>query len=117
MWREYEFKGKPTDLNRRPAQWAPYHLRLDWLMWFAALSPAYAEPWFGRLVRMLLENDPGILRLLGPNPFPGNPPRAVRATLYLYRFTTPRERRETGAWWTRTRLGQYLEPTTRTTRN
>src|SRR5207244_3850321 len=34
-WREYEFRGKPTDPRRRPPQWAPYHLRLDWLMWFA----------------------------------------------------------------------------------
>ncbi|HEY6911581.1 MAG TPA: lipase maturation factor family protein [Myxococcales bacterium] len=113
VWREYEFRGKPTALDRRPAQWAPYHLRLDWLMWFAALSPAYAEPWLGRLVRKLLENDRAILRLIRRNPFPDRPPRAVRATLYLYRFTTPRERRETGAWWTRTRVGQYLEPTRR----
>ncbi|EMA43459.1 hypothetical protein C448_09717 [Halococcus morrhuae DSM 1307] len=29
-WRSYEFKGKPTDTDRRPPQWAPYHLRLDW---------------------------------------------------------------------------------------
>jgi hypothetical protein len=112
-WREYEFRGKPTALDRRPPQWAPYHLRLDWLMWFAALSPAYAEPWLGRLVRKLLENDRSILRLIRRNPFPGAPPRAVRATLYLYRFTTPSERRESGAWWVRTRVGMYLEPTTR----
>ena len=36
VWREYEFKGKPGDPQRRPPQLAPYHLRLDWLMWFAA---------------------------------------------------------------------------------
>jgi hypothetical protein len=113
VWREYEFKGKPTAPGRRPRQWAPYHLRLDWLMWFAALSPAYAEPWFGRLVGKLLENDRGILDLIGRNPFPERPPRAVRATLWLYRFTTPRERRETGAFWARTRVGPYLEPTMR----
>ena len=41
-WREYQFKGKPGDPRRRPRQVAPYHLRLDWLMWFAALSPRYA---------------------------------------------------------------------------
>src|SRR5438552_5953138 len=37
-WREYEFKAKPGDVRRRPPQHAPYHLRLDWLMWFAAFS-------------------------------------------------------------------------------
>ena len=39
VWREYEFKGKPGDPARRPPQIAPYHLRLDWLMWFAAMGP------------------------------------------------------------------------------
>ncbi|PYR65706.1 MAG: hypothetical protein DMF88_18890, partial [Acidobacteria bacterium] len=38
-WREYEFKGKPGDPSRPAPQIAPYHLRLDWLMWFAAFSP------------------------------------------------------------------------------
>src|SRR5690606_5240439 len=31
-WHEYEFKGKPGDVHRIPRQFAPYHLRLDWLM-------------------------------------------------------------------------------------
>src|SRR4051812_15512399 len=112
VWIEYEFRGKPTDPRRRPPQWAPYHLRLDWLLWFAALSPSYAYPWFGPFVSKLLENDRALLRLLRHNPFPQDPPRAVRALLYKYRFTSPRERRETGAFWARTLVGEYLEPTT-----
>jgi len=113
VWLEYEFRGKPTDPKRRPPQWAPYHLRLDWMMWFAALSPAYAYSWFSPLVKKLLQNDASILRLIRRNPFADAPPRAVRATLYRYRFTTPRERRETGAWWSRTRVGEFLPPVTR----
>ncbi|MFL5361019.1 MAG: lipase maturation factor family protein [Myxococcales bacterium] len=113
VWVEYEFRGKPTAPARRPPQWAPYHLRLDWLMWFAAISPGYAWPWFDRFVAKLLQNDRAILRLLGRNPFPDAPPRAVRAVLYRYRFTTPRERRETSAWWARERMGEFLGPTTR----
>ena len=42
-WRDYEFKGKPGDPARRPPQVAPYHLRLDWLMWFEAMAPVAAE--------------------------------------------------------------------------
>lgn len=49
-WREYEFRGKPGDPRRRPRQFAPYHLRLDWMMWFAALSPPTpgrgSPPWW-----------------------------------------------------------------------
>ncbi|GGZ37525.1 membrane protein [Streptomyces inusitatus] len=111
VWREYGFKGKPTDLRRLPRQFAPYHLRLDWMMWFAALSPAYARPWFGPFVQRLLENDRDTLRLLAHNPFPDAPPTHVRARLYRYRFTTWRELRTTGAWWHRTFVREFLRPT------
>lgn len=111
-WREYEFKGKPGDPRRWPRQFAPYHLRLDWMMWFAALSPSYAGPWFGALVERLLENDRDTLRLLRRSPFPpGEPPRHIRARLFRYRYTTWRERRETGACWERTYVREYLPPT------
>ncbi|MEU5428585.1 lipase maturation factor family protein [Streptomyces olivoreticuli] len=110
VWREYGFKGKPGDPRRLPRQFAPYHLRLDWMMWFAGISPAYAEPWFGPFVERLLLGDPATLRLLRHNPFPDAPPTHVRARVYLYRFTTRRERRETGAWWHRTLEHEFLPP-------
>ncbi|MEW2034635.1 lipase maturation factor family protein [Streptomyces roseifaciens] len=110
VWKEYGFKGKPGDLRRLPRQYAPYHLRLDWMMWFAGISPAYAEPWFGPFVERLLTGDRATLRLLRHNPFPDAPPTHVRARLYLYRFTTWQERRESGAWWHRTLRGEFLPP-------
>jgi hypothetical protein len=112
IWREYEFKGKPGDVRRRPPQVAPYHLRLDWLMWFAALSPGFAEPWLPQLAIKLLENDRATLKLLRHNPFPDAPPTCVRAQYYRYRFTDWRERRKSGAWWHRTLVGEYLPPIT-----
>ncbi|MEU3825783.1 lipase maturation factor family protein [Streptomyces sp. NPDC029080] len=111
-WREYAFRGKPGDPRRWPRQFAPYHLRLDWLMWFAALSPGYAGDWFGALVERLLENDRDTLRLLRRSPFPPDtPPRYVRARLFRYRYTSWRELRETGACWERTYVREYLPPT------
>lgn len=111
-WREYEFKGKPGDPRYWPRQFAPYHLRLDWLMWFAALSPAYAGDWFGGLVERLLENDRDTLRLLRRSPFPPDrPPRFIRARLFRYRFTSWRELRETGACWERTYVRDFMPPT------
>ncbi len=109
-WREYAFKGKPGDPARRPRQVAPYHLRLDWLMWFAALSPGRREPWFRPFVEALLRADPAVLGLLDGDPFGGVPPTWVRARVYEYRFTTPAERRETGDWWVRTLVGEHLPP-------
>ncbi|MEU3252451.1 lipase maturation factor family protein [Streptomyces sp. NPDC006997] len=111
-WREYEFRGKPGDPRHWPRQFAPYHLRLDWLMWFAALSPGYAGAWFAALVERLLENDRPTLKLLRRSPFPpDDPPRFVRARLFHYRFTTWPELRETGACWERSFVREYLPPT------
>lgn len=110
VWKEYEFKGKPGAVRRLPRQWAPYHLRLDWLMWFAAISPSYAQPWLTPFLQRLLRNDRPTLRLLRHNPFPDSPPRYVRALLYEYRFTTPAELRRERAWWHRTLIGGYVRP-------
>jgi hypothetical protein len=112
VWKEYEFKGKPGAVRRLPRQWAPYHLRLDWLMWFAAISPGYAQPWLGPLLQRLLCNDRPTLRLFRHNPFPESPPRYVRAQLYQYRFTTLAELRHDRAWWHRTQVGGYVAPVT-----
>jgi hypothetical protein len=110
IWKEYELKGKPGDPRRKPPQVAPYHLRLDWLRWFAAMSPAYGEAWLVPLVVKLLANDEAALKLLRCNPFPDQPPTYIRASLYRYRFTSWHERRSSGAWWIRRRLGVYLSP-------
>jgi len=109
-WREYEFKGKPGDPRRLPGQVAPYHLRLDWLMWFIPISPGYAGAWFERFLVRVLEGDRPTLRLLRRDPFDGKAPRYVRARLFHYRFTTLRELRETGAWWQRTPVAELVPP-------
>jgi hypothetical protein len=110
VWREYAFKGKPGDPARRPRQIAPYHLRLDWLMWFAAMSPAPRDRWFAALVTRLLEGDRDVIGLLDSNPFPDAPPHFLRARYYRYTFTTPDEHRRSGLWWRRELLGDFMAP-------
>lgn len=107
-WREYVFPDKPGDVKRRPPWVAPYQPRLDWQMWFAALGTYQQNPWFVSLMRHVLAGTPQVLALLASNPFPEGPPHFVRAQLYDYRFTTFRERRETGAWWHREPAGMYF---------
>jgi len=108
QWRDYEFKGKPGDLKRRPCIVSPYHWRLDWQMWFAAMSPADFHPWIFVLVQKLLEGEKRILRLFTRNPFPDAPPKFIRADWYRYQFTKPGE----PGWWTRAYVGEYLPPIT-----
>ena len=106
-WRAYQFKGKPGDPWGRPVQIAPYHLRLDWLMWFAAMSSPGDYEWFVPLLTKLLQGDAATLGLLRANPFPDRPPRNVRAQYYRYRLTSPAERRRSGRWWNRELIGVY----------
>jgi hypothetical protein len=116
-WQEYGFKAKPGDPMRRPPQIAPWHLRLDWLIWFIPFSIGITshgiqvgryDIWFVRFILKLLAGDRATLRLMGANPFPDRPPAYIRALLYDYRYTTPEEKRDTGAWWVRQQLGVYL---------
>lgn len=107
-WRAYEFPCKPGDVVRRPCVVAPYQYRLDWQIWFAAMSTPENYPWTLHLVWKLLHNDPGALGLLANDPFREAPPRWIRARLYRYEFT-PRDD-PSGAWWTRTLVRDWLPP-------
>ena len=107
-WLDYEFPYKPGDLKRPPRWVAPHQPRLDWQMWFAALSNWRASPWFVNFIVRLLEGSPDVLKLLERNPFPGAPPKFVRAVVYEYSFTTFAERRVTDQWWKREWKGVYL---------
>jgi hypothetical protein len=107
-WKAYEFKGKPGDPRRLPPQYAPYHLRLDWLMWFAAMESPFRHQWFIAFMVKLLEGDRATLKLLRHNPFPDHPPAAIRAGLYRYRFSTFGERSRDHVWWVRSSAGEYL---------
>jgi hypothetical protein len=101
-WHEYHFRWKPCEQDRRPRFTTPHLPRLDWQMWFAALSGDCQLPlWFGRFQQRLLANSPEVLALLRDNPFPLRPPRFVRARFYLYHFT------QIGSsdWWSREDLG------------
>jgi Lipase maturation factor len=107
IWRPYEFRWKPGDPTVRPAFVAPHQPRLDWQMWFAALGGYEENPWLIRLLQRLLEGSPDVCRLLKSDPFPRDPPRYIRATVYDYHFTTSPERARTGAWWRRELKGLY----------
>ncbi len=109
VWEAYEFRGKPGDPMRMPRQFAPYHLRLDWLMWFLALGSRDTR-WFEVFLVRLLEGDARTLRMLRRNPFPDGAPRWVRARVFLYRFSTRTERRASGARWVRSEVGELVEP-------
>jgi Lipase maturation factor len=108
-WKPYPYKGLPVELDKRPRQVAPYQLRLDWQLWFAAMSTPDEYPWTLTLIAKLLHNDPGALGLFAANPFPDKPPRYIRVILYRYTFAPPGSPGHD--YWNRQRVGDpWLPP-------
>lgn len=106
-WLEYGFKYKPGAPDK-PLSWnIPHQPRLDWQLWFAALSPPESLAWFGNFMQRLKTGAPAVLSLLAENPFPNAPPAHLRALLYRYTFLTPEEHSATGLVWHREKLGIY----------
>ena len=109
-WREYGFKGKPGDVRRIPRQFAPYHLRLDWLMWFLPLgrllgAVVRACSCFGCSRRTRPRS-----RCCAPTRSTGSRRRGCGRSPYHYRFTTHAEFRETGQRWIRTFQREVIGP-------
>lgn len=105
-WRAYEFKCKPGDPALAPCIISPYHHRLDWQIWFAAMGTPGGAPWTLHLVWKLLHADADMLALFAGSPFGSRPPKYVRALLYRYEFAP----RGAKAWWVREPLGAWLPP-------
>jgi hypothetical protein len=106
-WVPYPFRYKPQDVKQAPGIYAPYQPRFDWNLWFASLGSWQQYPIVPRTEELLLINDPAVLTLFAGNPFPGRPPRAVRAVLWQYWFSTMQQKRTEGIWWRRELLGTY----------
>ena len=106
-WIPYPFRFKPQELDLAPLVYAPYHPRFEWNLWFAMLGPIDDSPWVMNVELRLLEGSPPVLALFAGNPFPGRPPKYVRAIIYQYWFTSLETQRRSGLWWRREYLGRF----------
>lgn len=112
-WRAYDFKAKPGPVDETPPWLSPYHHRLDWQIWFAAMTSPRRQPWMLNLVWKLLNNDPETLSLMEENPFPQEPPRYIKIDRYRYEFTESWSESEV---WSRTFNDNWLGPVSRKNR-
>lgn len=107
-WREYALPFQ-TGPVARPLKWnIPHQPRLDWQMWFAAYEGLGQNLWVQRLMQRLLQGSEPVEHLFAVDPFPGHPPKYVRAELYDYRFSDPALRARTGQPWVRSLDGLYF---------
>ena len=110
-WQAYEFPYKPGGNLKGGLAWVqPHQPRLDWQMWFAALSTPDRNQWYSQMLIRLLHGQPEVLKLFAHNPFPDKAPQYLRASLYRYDFTSPAEKAASGNYWKRERLGPYHQP-------
>jgi Lipase maturation factor len=106
-WVAYPFRYKPQDPKQPPGIFAPYQPRFDWNLWFVSLGDWRQNPWVVTAEERLLQAEPTVLALFAGDPFPGRPPRYLRAVLWQYWFTDLGTRRRTGRWWRREPRGLY----------
>ncbi|RAP33233.1 membrane protein [Candidatus Marinamargulisbacteria bacterium SCGC AG-410-N11] len=107
VWVPYEFNAKPGNLNKASPILFMYHYRLDWQIWFAAMSSYQYNPWVVHLIYKLLNNEQVVNDLFYKVPFPNRAPSYIRVLLYEYRLTNPYIR-QSSAYWERSFRGIYL---------
>ncbi|KAL7526688.1 hypothetical protein ACHAXR_001601, partial [Thalassiosira sp. AJA248-18] len=74
-WKEYNFKVKPGDVRRPPRWISPYHHRIDWQMWIAAVSGRIERsPWLYRFLLKLLRQENDVISLIDGDPWSNTPP-------------------------------------------
>jgi len=99
-WQPILFSYKAGPPDRLPPQIAPFQLRLDWQMWFAALSAERGQlpVWFNPFLKKLHTGDPAVWNLLPPQTH-SSQNDYLRLRLDQYHFTTLAEKSSTGNWW------------------
>lgn len=106
-WKEYLFKCAPIDVTDSPCITTPYHLHLDWQIWFSGMRPQLQEEWLFRLAVRLLENNSLIKSMFASTPF-DEAPTFIKMDLYKYRFSDFSDWPE--KWWERELLQEYMPP-------
>lgn len=111
-WTAYRFPYKVGEVDVAPPLVAPHQPRLDWQMWFAALSDIQQNNWLASLSKRLLEGSGTIKRMFPDNPFTIYPPKYIRILRYEYFFTKVFKKETESVWWRRKIVDLYLEPLT-----
>lgn len=102
-WYPLLLEYKPGDPLQAPVFVAPHQPRVDFQLWFYGLGFRHGTPPYVGALADRLCNDPAAVRGLFATPL-SVAPQAVRIVFWQYNFTTPAERRDSGAWWKRTQV-------------
>ena len=110
-WKEYDFKVKPGNTDRKPRWISPYHYRLDWQMWIAAQTGRIERnPWMLSFLLKLLQQEKDVVDLLESDPWAesGVSPKYIRVDKYKYSFNKKNAENKSSSYWERERIGRYF---------
>ncbi|MBE34964.1 MAG: hypothetical protein CMI16_05330 [Opitutaceae bacterium] len=109
-WRTYDYRYFPQKLDRISPFTAPRLPRFEANIKAQSALNDHATPLFHFVATRLLEQKQPVIDLFESNPFPDSPPTMIRVAGYKYSFTDLETYRETGHFWTRIYLGEYMQP-------
>jgi hypothetical protein len=89
-------------------QIAPLQPRLDWQMWFLALDPSFLSPWFNDFLKRIFQGNEGVIDLLGEYPFKERPPKFIKVSVGLYRYSTVLEKKKGKNYWVVQKLSSLV---------
>ncbi len=92
QWQELPFKFKPQRLDEAPRWATPHQPRLDWQMWFAALTQSRRGAVVRQFRGAIVERRAGRVCVARHVAFAEKPPQLIRVLRYRYQFTTPEQR-------------------------
>jgi len=102
IWKPYIFRYYPNDPKQKPRFVAPYHPRLDFRLWFLTLSQRSPDwVYFTNLMRQACHEPEKASRYFLKNPFPKNPPKALRIVFYQVNMSDISTLMKNGTYWTR----------------
>eukprot|EP01063_Lacrimia_lanifica_P016586 TRINITY_DN2312_c0_g2_i1.p1 TRINITY_DN2312_c0_g2~~TRINITY_DN2312_c0_g2_i1.p1 ORF type:complete len:777 (+),score=286.70 TRINITY_DN2312_c0_g2_i1:69-2333(+) len=105
-WREVQFRYAPGAPGEAPRWNIPHQPRLDWQLWFAALSRPQQYPQLLHMVTKILRKERYVCYLLDlPCDDRSFRPVAVRAKRYHYDFTADANASD---WWTRKEVEPFF---------
>jgi lipase maturation factor 1 len=109
-WKSFDFWHKPGEnLSRAPTFVPLGHLpRLDWRLWFCQFGKP--QEWVQLLCMRILTGSKSVYSLFRVTPWePEAPPKYLKVLLYDYRWTSLSELKQTGMYWKRNLIGEYVE--------
>lgn len=106
-WRTYQYRHLPQSVDHAPNFTAPWFPRFENTVYMESARPGKISVIPATAVKLLLRN-PEVMARFARDPFPDRPPNVVRMRRYRLEFTDGATRRQTGHYWRKEFVGDYL---------